>query len=173
MGRAAPARRDAGLVLQGLDELGPQAWSVVLPADHGVVPVEDSLKRPACGPSPKPALDTGIVQRLGGAWRAHPRRGPAERGRERGDKPACGCDGKKAREDHCRRRLSLHLLDRSRESGDHARRLGARRLASRLDGELRRKLKSVHAVLDSPIQGSHRLPRRAQRTASRLWCAIR
>ncbi len=135
---------------KGLDELGPQAWSVVLSADHGVVPVEDSLKRPACGPSPKPALDTG-----------NPCSGSAARGaRIHGEdlqSEAENAATKAGLRDATGKRLEkiiagvvypyIYLTEAAKAATTPD--ASARgRLASRLDGELRRKLKSVHAVLD-------------------------
>ncbi len=65
-------RLDANLAwfFKELDAFGPQAWSVVLSADHGAVPVEDDGRRPRCGDSVHSALDSGkpcTGSRAGGA----------------------------------------------------------------------------------------------------------
>jgi hypothetical protein len=54
-------RLDATLAwfFEELDRLRPQAWSVVLTADHGIARLEGGEKRPACGDDPKLALVSG------------------------------------------------------------------------------------------------------------------
>ena len=45
-----------GWFFEELDRLRPQAWSVILTADHGIVRVEEGTNRQACGDIPKSAL---------------------------------------------------------------------------------------------------------------------
>jgi len=145
-------RLDAALAwfFRQLDDFGPQAWSVVLSADHGVVPIEDSRKRPACGTSAKAALDV-----------AAPCSGAGERGArvhvedlrseaENAARKAGLRDAQGARLDPVVAGVVppyIYLTEAARAA--LAKDTSARnRLASRLDGELRRKFKSVEAVVD-------------------------
>jgi hypothetical protein len=54
-------RLDADLawLFRELDSFGGRTWSVVLTADHGVVPVENDPRRPTCARSPRAALESG------------------------------------------------------------------------------------------------------------------
>jgi hypothetical protein len=133
-----------------LDEFGPAAWSAVLSADHGVVPLEDDAKWPLCGGSPRSALDSS---------------GPCSGSRARGarvytedlEHEAGSAAVKAGLRDSAGARLDkviagvvypyIYLTESAKAVilGDASARA---RLASRLDSELRKKFKAVHAILD-------------------------
>jgi hypothetical protein len=145
-------RLDAALAwfFRQLDELGPEAWAVVLSADHGIVPVEDSRRRPACGTSRKAALEaaapcSGASERGARVHVEDLRREAENAARKAGLRDAQG-----ARLDPIIAGVAppyIYLTDAARTAlaKDAAAR---RRLASRLDGELRRRFKALDAVLD-------------------------
>jgi hypothetical protein len=133
-----------------LDTFGPHAWSVVLTADHGVVSLEDSPKRPQCGQSLRVALDSG--KPCSGAS-ARGARMVTEEVRSNAEMAAT----KAGLHDATGKRLDkivagvvypyIYLTEAAKTAiGDDA---SARaRLASRLDSGLKGKFKSVHAILD-------------------------
>jgi hypothetical protein len=133
-----------------LDTFGPQAWSVVLTADHGVVPLEDSPKRPQCGQSLRVALDSG--KPCSGAS-ARGARMVTEEVRITAEMAAT----KAGLRDATGKRIDkivagviypyIYLTEAAKTAigADASTRA---RLASRLDSELKGKFKSVHAILD-------------------------
>lgn len=146
-------RLDATLAwfFRELDSFGPQAWSVVLTADHGTAAVEDDPKRPACPALPKAALDVAKAcsgqavrgARIHGedlvreAEMAAPKAGVRDAAGRPVDKIVAGIIPP-----------FVYLTEAARTAlaADPAAR---RRLSSRLDGDLRRRFKTVHAVVDA------------------------
>ncbi|MBN2574114.1 MAG: alkaline phosphatase family protein [Deltaproteobacteria bacterium] len=137
--------------LSELDRIASGAWSVVLSADHGIAPLEDSPRHPACGRrSLRSALDSG-----------KPCSGEKARGAridsEELLREAENAAGKAGLRDASGARIGkvvaglvppyVYLTEAAKAAlaGDAAAR---NRLASRLDNELRRNFKSVHGVLD-------------------------
>lgn len=145
-------RLDATLAwfFRELDQFGPQAWSVVLTADHGIAPLEDSPKHPACTTNPKPALElatpcSGSATRgarihledlTSEAEKAAPKAGLRQPGGGAVDKLIAGV------------RLPYIYLTEAARTALAADAPARTRLAHRLDGDLRRRFKSVHAVID-------------------------
>ena len=159
-----------------LDSFSPQAWSLVLTADHGVVPLEDSPKRPQCGTNPRAALDSG-----------KPCSGTSARGAriytEEVKSTAEIAASKAGLRDANGKRLDkiiagvvypyIYLTEAARSvtSDDASARA---RLASRLDSELKGKFKSVHAALDVvPFREADACPdERADRLAALVCNSI-
>jgi len=133
-----------------LDAFGPQAWSVVLTADHGVVPLEDSPRRPQCGQSPRGALDA--AKPCSGAS-ARGARMYTEEVRSTAELAAAKAglrDASGKRPDNIIAGVVypyIYLTEAAKNAmgADASARA---RLASRLDSELKGKFKSVHAILD-------------------------
>ena len=145
-------RLDAALAwfFKELDTFGPQAWSVVLSADHGVVPLEDSPKRPLCGQSPRAVLES-----------SKPCSGASARGArmytEEVRNAAEIATSKAGLHDVTGKRLDKIVagvvypyiyLTGAAKSAISADATARARLASRLDSELKGKFKSVHAIMD-------------------------
>ena len=159
-----------------LDAYGPQAWSVVLSADHGVVPLEDSPKRPQCGQSPRAALDSG-----------NPCSGASVRGAriqtEEVRSTAEIAASKAGLLDANGKRLDkiiasvvypyIYLTEAARTAMNTDTSARAR-LASRLDSDLRGKFKSVHAIMDVvPFREADTCPdERADRLAALVCNSI-
>ena len=145
-------RLDASLAwfFKELDAFGPQAWSVVLSADHGVVPLEDSPKRPACTANPRSALETGSPCSGVGARGVRMHAEELQREAENAATKAGLRDAKGGRLDKIIAGMVypyIYLTDAAKTAIAHD--AAARgRLASRLDNELRQKFKSVQAILD-------------------------
>ena len=133
-----------------LDRFGARSWSVVLTADHGVVPLEDSPKRPLCGQALRLALDSGM-----------PCSGSSSRGArlavpevltsaewaagKAGLRDATGKAPSKIVEGIVYPYVYLSQDAKAIVNEDSSARA---RLASRLDSELRKRFKTVHAILD-------------------------
>jgi hypothetical protein len=133
-----------------LDTFAPQAWSVVLSADHGVVPLEDSPKRPPCGQSPRVALESG--KPCSGAS-ARGARMDTEEVRNAAEIAA----NKAGLHDVTGKRLDKLIagvvypyiyLTGAAKSAISENATARARLASRLDNELKGKLKPVYAIMD-------------------------
>ena len=145
-------RLDASLAwfFKELDGYGPASWSAVLTADHGTVPPEDDAKRPACGPNPKVALDSGRPCSGSGARGARIRTEDLRSEAENAAAKAGLRDSGGARLDKVIAGVVypyIYLTEAAREA-TLADGVGRGRLASRLDNELRKKLKSVHGIMD-------------------------
>jgi len=145
-------RLDANLAwfFRELDAFGPQAWSVVLSADHGTVSLEDDGKRSKCSDNPRSALDSGK---------------PCSSSRARGarvfvedlHREAEIAADKLAMQDAGGAKIEkviagvvypyIYLAEPARSLTLDNPRLRAQ-LASRLDSELRKRFKGVHAILD-------------------------
>jgi hypothetical protein len=133
-----------------LDRLRPQAWSVVLTADHGVARLDDGEKRPACGDDPKSALVAGApcvrsaargariyteeVKKVAGEAAAQ--LGLLGKGEAQFEKMVDGVIYP-----------YIYLTDRARRAVLCDAKARAR-LASALDRELRKRFAGVHAVWD-------------------------
>jgi hypothetical protein len=133
-----------------LDVFGPQAWSVVLTADHGVVPLEDSPKRPPCGQSLRVALESGKPCAGASARGARMYTEDVRTSAELAAAKAGLRDATGARPDKIIAGVVypyIYLTEAAKAviSDDASSRA---RLASRLDSELKGKFKSVHAILD-------------------------
>lgn len=156
-------RLDANLAcfFKELDAFGPQAWSAVLSADHGTVPMEDDGNRPKCGDSPRSALDSG-----------KPCAGARGRGArvfvEDVHKAAEVVAGKFPMPDAGGAKIEkiiagvvypyIYLSEPARALMLDTPRLRAQ-LARRLDAELRKQFKGVYAILDvRPFQGNATCP---------------
>jgi hypothetical protein len=168
-------RLDATLAwfFKGLDELGPQAWSVVLSADHGVVPLENTQNRPACGVSPKSALDSGNACSGSGARGARIHGEDMHSEAERAATKAGLRDATGKRLDKIIAGVAYPYiyLTKAAKTVATADPSARGRLASRLDGELRSKFKSVHAILDvAPFKGDAVCPDERKDRLTALVC---
>jgi|GEM_PF-641746 len=145
-------RLDATLAwfFKELDVYGSASWSVVLTADHGTVPPEDDAKRPVCGANPRPALDTGKPCSGASARAARIRLLDLKIEAENAAAGAGLRDTSGAKLDEVVAGVVypyIYLTEAAKAAtrGDAPAR---RRLARRLDNELGRKFKSVHAIMD-------------------------
>ena len=133
-----------------LDALAPGGWSVVLSSDHGVPPMEDTLKHPRCDRKLKVALDTGkpcagesangarIMPEdfLRAAEVAAGKAGLRDAAGSSIDKIVVGLEPP-----------YLYLTDAAKKAIAHDA-SARRRLASRFDSGLRAKFKSLQGVFD-------------------------
>ncbi len=145
-------RLDAALgwFFRQLDDFGPRTWSVVLSADHGVAPVEDSPKRPVCGVSPRAALDdaapcSGAAARGARTYLEELRREVENAAVKAGLRDASGARLEAIVAGVLPPYVYLTEAARAALAKDPA---GKNRLAIRLDTELRKRFKSVQAVVD-------------------------
>lgn len=156
-----------------LDELGPQAWSVVLSADHGTVPLEDSPERPACGATPRVALDSGKPcsgsQARGARIFTEELRTEAESAAGKaGLRTAAGARVHQAIAGVVYPYIYLSEAAKTAIADDATART---RLASRLDNELRRRFKGVQAILDvTPFKENSACPDERKDRLAALVC---
>jgi hypothetical protein len=156
-----------------LDQFGPQAWSVVLSADHGVAPLEDARHRPVCGPNPKSALDSGKpcsgMSERGARIHIEDVQGEAERAAAKaGLRDAEGTPVDKVIAGVVHPYIYLTEAARTAIASDPSAR---NRLSSRLDTELRRKFKSLHALMDvTPFKEDTECPDEKQDRLAALVC---
>jgi hypothetical protein len=168
-------RLDAALAwfFRELDAFGRDSWAAVLTADHGVAPLEDSPKRPACAALPRAALDS-----------AGPCSGQAARGarihledfRHEAENAAAkaglrGAGGARIDAIIAGVVWPYVYLTEAAKTALASDRTARTRLASRLDNELRQKFKSVHAILDvAPWKDETDCPDEARDRLGALVC---
>jgi hypothetical protein len=133
-----------------LDGLAPGAWSVVLSADHGTAPLEDSPKHAACGRNLRVALDASKPcsgERARGAriYTEDVLRESEIAAVKAGLRDAAGARVGKIIAGVVPPYIYLTEAAKAALAHDGASRT---RLQSRLDNELRAKFKSLHRVLD-------------------------
>ncbi|MFI5358350.1 MAG: hypothetical protein ACHQ4G_13545, partial [Opitutales bacterium] len=156
-------RLDANLAwfFKELDAFGPQAWSTVLSADHGTVPMEDDKDRPKCGDTPRSALDSGKPcagsRARGARVFIEDMHKEAEIAAAKGPMQAAG--GAKIEKIVAGVVYPyIYLSEPAKSLMLSNPRLRAQ-LGRRLDSELRKKFKGVHAILDvRPFQENAACP---------------
>jgi hypothetical protein len=153
-----------------LDQWRPRAWSLVLSADHGTAPTEDSPRHPVCGRGLKAALASSA-----------PCSGQSQQGaRIFSDDLVRAAEATASLRDASGAGLGrivagvahpyLYLTPAAKQAlaGDAAART---RLAGRLDRELRRRFKSVHGVLDvAPLREADTCPDERRDPLAALVC---
>ena len=156
-----------------LDGFGPQSWSLVLTADHGVVPQEDAPKRPLCGQSLRQALDSGTP--CSGASSRGARLAVSEvlahaewAAGKAGLRDASGKQPNKIIEGVVYPYVYLSYDAKAIVNQDASARA---RLASRLDSELKGKFKAVHSILDvAPFREAEACPDERMDRLAALVC---